>query len=336
MAGVLVFVKQHHVVTGPLGRAHLRVRAGDARRQRDLIAVIEDLAGRLGRHVPLDQREQMLARPLGLHYLPNGPGYSPRQRLELRGEPAADSGDLAGLPQVLGQVAGQLEHGRGHRLRGPDDLVHGPVVGGHDLRRQLPGQRGRDQPHGRLEPLAQGVVADQPPGVGVIGPDHRVPAERVLGIGRACLRGVPGLWVPGLWVPGLWVREARAAQPLQAGAHPVGELGGRLPGEGEPEHPVRADHPVGDQPDQPGRHRLALARARAGHHRERPERRGDHRRLLCGRLGQPQQPGQLHRAVHDRAHSVIPAETTDIPHCNLADRWPLWRIWPEPAAGGGR
>jgi hypothetical protein len=297
VAGVLVLIEQHHVVAGPLGRAHLRVLAGDPRRQRDLIAVIEDLAGRLGRRVPLDQREQLLARPLGFHYLPNGPGYPPRQRPELRGEPAAHRGDVAGLAQVLGQVAGQLEHGRGHRLRGPDDLVHGPVVGGHDRRRQLPGQRGRDQPHGRLEPLAQGVVADQAPGVGVVGADHRVAGERILVLGGARVLGVG---------------EARAAEPFQPGAHPVGELGGRLAGEGEPEHPVRAHHPVGHQPDQPRRHRLALARARAGHHRERSQRRGDHRGLLRGRLGHPQQPGELDRAVHDRGHSVIPAETTDI------------------------
>ena len=34
----------------------------------------------------------------------------------------------------------------------------------------------------------------------------------------------------------------------------------------------------------------------------RPERRRDHRRLLRGRLGHPQQPRQLYRAVADRAH----------------------------------
>ena len=287
MAGVLVLIQQHHVVTGPLGRGHLRVPAGDPRRQRDLIAVVEDLAGRLGADVPLDQREQLLTRPLGFDNFPNGPGYSPRQRPELGGEPAAHRGDVAGLAQVLGQVAGQLEHGRGHRLRGPDDLVHGPVVGGHDRRRQLPGQGGRDQPHGRLEPLAQGVVTDQAPGVGVIGADHRIAGERVL---RVVGAGRPGFG------------QACPAQPFQPGAHPVGELGGRLPGEGEPEYPVRAHHPVGHQPDQPGRHRLALARPRAGHHRERPERRRDHRGLLRGGLGHPQQPGQLDRAVADRAH----------------------------------
>ena len=42
------------------------------------------------------------------------------------------------------------------------------------------------------------------------------------------------------------------------------QLGGGLAGEGQPEHRVRGDQPVGDQPDHPGGHRLGLARAGAG------------------------------------------------------------------------
>ena len=303
VAGVLVLIEQDHLVAGALGRPDLRVPAGDPGRQRHLIGVVEHLARRLGGRVPADQRQQLLPGPLGSNYLPNDLGDPPRQRVLLRGEPQAHGGDVPGAAQVLGQVPGQLEHGRGHRLRRPGDLVHRPVVGGHDLRGELPGQRGGDQPHGRLEPLAQGVVADQPPRVGVIGADHRIPAERV----RCLVRSArPGAYQPGAYQPGAYqprarqpgaaqpgALQARPAQPFQAGAHPVGELGRGLPGEGEPEYPVRADHPVGDQPDQPRRHRLALARARARDDRQRAERRGDHRRLFRRRLGQPEQPGQL-------------------------------------------
>ena len=326
VAGVLVLIEQDHLVAGPLGRPYLRVLAGDPGRQGHLIGVVKDLAARLGRRVPLDQRQQLLPGPLRCDYLPNGRRYPPRQPVPLRREPRPHGGDVSGLAQVLGQVPGQFEHGRGHRLRSPGDLVHRPVVGGHDPRRELPGQRRRDQPHGRLEPFAQGVVADQPARVGVVGADHRIAVEGVTGPGPARFAAV----------------QLRPAQAFQPGADPVGELGRGLPGEGEPEHPVRADHPVGDQPDQPRRHRLALARARARDDRQRPQRRGDHRGLLRRRLGQPQQPCQLNRADLARAvqardhrgmggtgigqagiahtgiahtgiaHTGIPAETTDI------------------------
>ena len=66
-----------------------------------------------------------------------------------------------------------------------------------------------------------------------------------------------------------------------AGPHPLPQLGGGLPGEGEAEHPFRPDHAVGDQPDQPGRHRLALARAGPGDHGQRLRRCGDDRGLLA-------------------------------------------------------
>ncbi len=293
VAGVLVLIEQDHLVAGALARADLRVPGGDPRRQGHLVGVVEYLAGRLGRRVPLHHRQQLLPRPLRVDDLPNGPWYAARQRLDLGVEPPAKCGHVGDLAQVLGEIAGQLEHRRGHRLRRPDDLVHRPVVGGHDARGQLPGQRGGDEPQRRLEALAQRVVGDQPAGVGVVGTDHRVAAERVLGLGGGPL-------------------QLRPAQPAHPGPDPVGELGRGLPGEGEAENPVRADQAVGDQPDQAGRHRLALARAGSRDDRERPERRGDHRRLLRRRLGQPEQPGQLHRAVHDRAHYGIPADATDI------------------------
>ena len=331
VAGVLVLVEQDHLVAGALGRPDLRVPAGDPGRQRHLVAVVQHLARGLGRRVPADQRQKLLPGALGGNYLPNGRTDTPRQRVVLGREPEADRGDVARVAQVLGQVAGQLEHGRGDRLRRPGDLVHRALVGGHDLRRELPGQRGRDQPHGRLEALAQGVVADQPARVGVVGADHRVPAERVLGVRGALLIRAGPVCAGQLGI--------RAAQPFQSGAHPVGELGRGLPGEGQAEHPVRADHPVGDQPDQAGRHRLALARAGAGDDRQRAERRGNHRRLLRCRLGQPEQPGQLRRSelccselcCSERgAHPFIPADATDIPRRNRHAAGVVDRVWNRP------
>ncbi len=128
VAGVLVLIEQDHLVAGPLGRADLRVPGRDPGRQGHLISVVEHLAGRLGRRVPLDQRQQLLPRPLRGYYLPNDRGYPPRQPVKLRGEPPAHGADVVRRAQVLGEIAGQLEHRRGHRLRGPGDLVHRPVV----------------------------------------------------------------------------------------------------------------------------------------------------------------------------------------------------------------
>ena len=61
-------------------------------------------------------------------------------------------------------------------------------------------------------------------------------------------------------------------------AHALGELAGGLAREGEPEHLGHADVPVGEQPDDPVRHRLGLAAARAGDDDARAVRIGlDHR-----------------------------------------------------------
>ena len=97
VAGVLVLVEQHHLVAGPLGRADLRVPAGDPRRERHLVPVVEHLARRLGRGVPADQRQQLLPGPLRLDDLPDGRGDPPRQRVVLGGEPQAHGADVAGV-----------------------------------------------------------------------------------------------------------------------------------------------------------------------------------------------------------------------------------------------
>ena len=64
VAGVLVFVEQHHLVPGPLGDADLGMPLGDPRGEGHLIAVVHDLPRRLGRLIRGDQREHLLAHPL--------------------------------------------------------------------------------------------------------------------------------------------------------------------------------------------------------------------------------------------------------------------------------
>ena len=241
MAGVLVLIEQYHLVPGPLGGAHLGVAHGDLRREPDLVPVVEHLAGPLGRGVAVDERQQLLPGPLGFNYLAHpgeAPAWPPRR---LGVQPLPHAPHVIGRPQVLGEVAREVEHRRGHGLRRPLHLVHRPVVGGHDRHGELPGKRGRDQPHRRLKPLTERVVADQAARVGVVGADHRLARPRArLVVGRAPC-------------------EAGAAQRVEAQADPFRELGRGLPGERQAKYPVGADHAVGDQPHEPRGHRLALA-----------------------------------------------------------------------------
>ena len=154
------------------------------------------------------------------------------------------------------------------------------------------------------------MVGDEPGRVGVVGGHDRLAVQRLPG-GAGIARQGPiagASVVRGPARPGRLPRAHGQAGPPQAcqpGPDPLPELGGGLAGEGEAEHPLRRDHAVGDQPDQPGRHGLALARARAGDHGQRLQRRGDHGRLLAGRLGQAEQHRQLGGAVPGlRRHGV--------------------------------
>src|SRR6202034_3038490 len=70
-------------------------------------------------------------------------------------------------------------------------------------------------------------------------------------------------------------------------------------GEGEAEHALGPGQAVGHQPDQPGRHRLALPRPGAGDDGHWAQRGADHGGLLGGGLGHAEQPRELRRAVPD-------------------------------------
>ena len=126
--------------------------------------------------------------------------------------------------------------------------------------------------------------------------------------------------MPALGSPGASsVAQARAAQPLQPGAHPVGELGRRLPGERE----AREPGPGGPSRWRPARPagppssrscpspRLPPPRAAPAAPRSPPPAPGS---AQAPAAAGPAAPGcsDLCRAVPDRGHDSIPAETTDI------------------------
>jgi hypothetical protein len=181
VAGVLVLVQQDNLVAAPLGQAHLRMAGRDPGGQRHLIAVVEHLAGGLRRSVPGRQRQQLLPGPLTLLHLPHvGRQLAAEGRAAGR-QPFPDRPYVGRLAQVLAQLAGQREHGSGHRRRPPADVAHRAVVGGDDAGRQLPGLGRGDQPHGRLQALPQRMIADQPPRVGMVGADDRIAVRLLVG-----------------------------------------------------------------------------------------------------------------------------------------------------------
>ena len=148
---------------------------------------------------------------------------------------------------------------------------------------ELPGTGAAEQPGAGLGGQAQRVLADQAPGVGVVGRDRRLAGQHRRAP-RA--RGVEVVEQPG---PG------EAAQP---GAHPDPELLGGLAGERQPEDLLGQHLPRGDQPDHARGHRLGLARAGPGDDERRAGRRGDHRGLLVRGPRQAERGGEGLRGQH--------------------------------------
>ena len=153
---------------------------------------------------------------------------------------------LARRDQVLRALAGQLEQRVDDRRRAVADLRHVAVPALDDLAGVLPRGRLGEQPALRLDAQPQRVLADQTTGERVVRRDVRV-AVGLTQVGHQPLGG-------------------QAAQPA---ADPLGQLAGGLAGERQAEHLVGRGQLVGDQPDHPGRHRLGLARARAGDDEQR-------------------------------------------------------------------
>ena len=186
VAGVLVLVEQHDLVAAPLGRADLGVPGRDPGGDGHLVAVVDDLAGGLGPVEGGHQRQQLLAGPLAGDHLPGQRGHPAGQAGQALVQPAADAQHVLGGAQVLGQLSGQVDDGRGHGGRGPVHGVHRTVVGGHHARGDLPGHGRGDQPQRRLQAVAQGVVGDQAAGVGVVGGHGRLAGQLVVaGDGQA-------------------------------------------------------------------------------------------------------------------------------------------------------
>ena len=104
-------------------------------------------------------------------------------------------------------------------------------------------------------------------------------------------------------------------------AHPIGELARGLAREREPEHLGHADVAVREQPDDPVRHRLGLAAARAGDDDARAVRVGlDDGALLGGGGVQPEACRDLERTDATRRAHADTAGTRCTRYCHAPNR----------------
>ena len=160
---------------------------------------------------------------------------------------------------------------------------------------------------GPARELVAARIGDQP-GVGLVSDPQTVLGEQRGGIGVVRRHGglldllslVVGADVPPRQQPGL----------EQVVADPLGQLGGRLGREREPEDLTRRHPAGGDQPNHARGHHGRLAGARAGDHHGRLERCGDRRELLVaeGEVLAHQLAQLLGRRDVDRGHdSTVPA-----------------------------
>ncbi len=117
VAGVLVLIEQHHLITAAFGRADLGMAGRDPRGDGHLVAVVDDLTLGLGPCVPGHHGQQLLPGPLAVQDLAHRAGQFPGQRRGLGLQPVPHPGHLVRRPQVLSQLARQHQHGRGHRGR---------------------------------------------------------------------------------------------------------------------------------------------------------------------------------------------------------------------------
>ena len=231
MPGVLVLVQQHGRVAGPLGPADLGEAIRDPGRDGHLVAEVDRARPRLRPPVALHQRQQRrpgarpgpaaCGPPRTARRRPRGrwrcaaawPGPAPRRSAVHRRSSSGSTRCSASSPARSSSQPTTV-------VSGVVQLRHVQVVRADHPLGELPGHRLGEQPHGRLDADPQPVLGDQPARVRVVGRDGRLAGQQ----------------------PGPPRRAAAAGRPRSApaGPDPVAELAGRLAGEGQAEHLVRA------------------------------------------------------------------------------------------------
>ena len=177
--------------------------------------------------------------------------------------------ELAGVHQVLGELAPQPQHHRGDRGR---RLVGAQlaVVAVDDIEGQLPQLGLAEQPGVRFDGQQQAVVTQQRAGERVIGADHR--GARRFAAARA----------RGLAVPKPMPANRASRDRTRRSSWPGG-----LAGERQSQHLTGFGVAVGDEPHHPRGHRLGFAGTGPRDDDQRARRRGDDRGLLRGGREKP-------------------------------------------------
>ena len=258
LGGVLELVEEDGPVARPLAATDLGDGRGDACREGHLVGEVHGVAGTLQLGIAGEQRDDGTALPQhgeGVAHrggVGAAAGLAPGDGLEGRDDGVEVGGEGVGVDEVLGQLAGEVDQGGRHGGLGLLDAGHVAVPRRHGLVCELPGGGLAEQPALGLDPESQPVLADDARGVRVVGGDGGPVVED-----RGAVLGARGP-EPGL------------AQGREPGGEPLRELARRLAREGETEHLVGLDEPVGDEEDDPGGHRLGLARPGAGDDEEGP------------------------------------------------------------------
>ncbi len=257
--GVLVLVEEDDRELLAEDAADLGAGAGELGAQGDLVAEVEEVAAVLLAAVRLDQAEQLQAGAGGVGHLAQvgvgEPGaFEGGQQLAVVGAQPGGGDEVLGQLAVEGEEVGdQVGEGageRGVRARG----------GGQDAGGELEAGGVGEEAGGGLEADAQAVFLQEAAGEGVVGGD----------LGLAARGGVV-----------LRLAGGDAGLP-QGPAHALGQLAGRLVGEGQAEDLLGGDLSGADEPDHARGHDGGLAGPGAGHDDLRGERRGDAGRLLRG------------------------------------------------------
>ena len=149
---------------------------------RELVAEVERALGTLAGGERLHQRDESVPHPLRLQPPPialrrlgplSGTGRCPVEQL---GERRGVGADRRELDEVLAELAGERENVAGDGGGHPVDVQVVRPGADHPVG-ELPGTGAAEQPRPGLGRQAEGVLADQAPGVGVVGGDRRLAGQ---------------------------------------------------------------------------------------------------------------------------------------------------------------
>ena len=241
--GVLILIEEHNPVGGAFGSGDHRL-SGELRRERDLVAVVQQQRVALRLLESVDEREQL--QP-DLRLIQSLPRFSSSFRISGHHGLHLPGGhpDLRCAGEMRGHLIGKLTYAFGDAGRQQIDLERAVPAANH-RHGQLPAQALGRQPGLRLDADAQPMVSEQARTVAVVGQNNGLAVELRQRERRPARR------------------RCQLAQSLKPCAHSRRQRRGRFGGEGQTKHFLRPDLPAGDEMHDPGGHHLGLSRACAG------------------------------------------------------------------------